>query len=387
MGAFSDYAFQLCELGLRPIPTGGDDGKRPLLKRYGDGPVNIGNVEELQRRFGAANVALAMGPSKLAVVDVDDPSLLYQMRRRFGETPLIAKTGGRGGFQLFYRDRDCSALPMDLRSTDGIEVEIKARRNIAVVAPSTNFITGRRYEFVEGRLDEATLFALPAFNVEAVHQGRTRGERGIIEQGRRNNWLFQQCLVQARRCDSYDDLLDWAQTRNDECEPPLRDADVVKIVTSAWGYEQRASNWVGEPARVVYTKVEVAELARRFPGNPLALHMKLRAEHGARVQAGETFRLQRRAMVKAATLEGWSDKHLRSAIRAARDAGLVSEVMAKRGHASQYTLPAIVPPAATSPEGPAPAKPHCPAPAPSGGGVPLYSGPKSGPPPSGRGGR
>jgi hypothetical protein len=52
----------------------------------------------------------------------------------------------------------------------------------------------------------------------------------------RNKWLFRQCVGAAPTCDSFEDLLDYAQTRNDECGPQLDDAEVRKVAVCAWEY-------------------------------------------------------------------------------------------------------------------------------------------------------
>jgi hypothetical protein len=168
--------------------------------------------------------------------------------------------------------------PIDLRGSEGLPVEVKAGKNIVVVPPSNHPGTGRRYEFVEGAFDRATIDALPLFRLEALRVGRTATDVRRVLRGERNKWLFGQCLRAAPSCYSFDDLLDVAQTRNDECEPVLDNAEVRKIAVSAWGYTVRGSNWVGTAGRVTLTEDEIHDLARHFPGNPIAA--LLNAGHG-----------------------------------------------------------------------------------------------------------
>ena len=75
-----------------------------------------------------------------------------------------------------------------------------------------------------------------------------RQQRGIPK-GKRNNTLLRR-LFRVRHCDDPDSLLDVARTLNMDCEPPLRDAEVVRITNSAWGYEVSGNNWVGRKARI-----------------------------------------------------------------------------------------------------------------------------------------
>jgi hypothetical protein len=60
--------------------------------------------------------------------------------------------------------------------------------------------------------------------------------------GKRNTGLFNTCMRAARHCDDLASLLDVARTRNADYQPPLEEAEVVKIATSAWGYEERGEN-------------------------------------------------------------------------------------------------------------------------------------------------
>ena len=334
-GPFGQMAFDLCDLDLAPIPTGGEDGKSPLLNGYNKGLVNFGNVKQFQQKFASCNIALVCGPSRLNVIDLDDPNLLHPMRKRFGETPLITKTAGRGGYHLFYRAHPL-IKPIDFRRTESLDMEIKARGNIVLVPPSVNPHTGKRYEFIEGRLDAETLSQLPRFKADAVPVGRSEKDR--VEQGRRNDWLFSQCMKSGHYVDTRAELLDYAQTRNEECDPPLGASEVVRIVDSAWGYTQRGMNFCGSRGVCVFSEAEVDELARRDPGNPAYLLMKLRIEHSYRVKRGETFALATEAMARDATLEGWTRWHHRSAVEKALSQGLIERVSGGRGKPTRYTL-------------------------------------------------
>ena len=250
MGAFGDSAFAYCDLGLAPTPTGGSDGKRPMIRGYTRNQINLGNVSQFIKKFGEANVALLTGASGLNVLDIDDPPLLHAMRKRFGDSPLIVKTAGRGGFQLYYRAAP-HVRPTDFRSTDGIAVEIKAGGNIVIAPPSRSPITGRDYELVEGQFDGETLASLPKLVVPAIHQTKTSAQHRRLSEGHRNNYLFSICLREALNVDDFDSLLDIGRTRNDEAEPPLSDAEVMRACKSAWSYTQSGQNFssAGGPRR------------------------------------------------------------------------------------------------------------------------------------------
>ena len=337
MGAFGDFAFAYCDLGLAPSPTGGSDGKRPMLRGYNRNPINLGNVCQFIKKFGRANVALLTGASGLNVVDIDDPSLLHSMRKRFGDSPLIVKTAGRSGYQLYYRASP-HVQPTDLRSTDGIAVEIKAGGNIVIAPPSRNPITGRTYEFVEGRFDFETLASLPKLVVPAIYHTKTSAQHQKISEGHRNNYLFSICLREARNVDDFDSLLDIGRTRNDEAEPPLSDAEVMRVCKSAWGYTQSGQNFSSAGGNVVLGRERIERLCAIDPGNPIGFALRLEIEHAARVQRGDTFAISTRAMADAGTFGGWSRQTLRTAKDNAIRLGLIECVERGRGYA-RYTLP------------------------------------------------
>ena len=203
-----------------PTPTGGPDGKTAADARLPKPPGKPG-----QRRRDRQTIPRrehrhsnrAIGPN---VLDIDDLALLHPMRKRFGDTPLIGKTAGRGGYQLYYRASP-HVRAADLRATDGIPVEIKAGGNIVITPPSRSPITGREYELIEGRFDHETLASLPQINVPAICDTKTAADHRSICEGLRDNWLFSVCLRHAHHVDDFDALLDVGRTRNDECEPPL----------------------------------------------------------------------------------------------------------------------------------------------------------------------
>lgn len=340
MGAFSEVASHLASLGLVPIPTGGIDGKQPLIRGYSRVRPGRETIATWGAKFPSANAALLTGASGLNVLDVDEPELLRPMLGRFGETPLIVRTAGRGGFQAYYRASE-HVSPVDLRYTEGRAVEIKAGGNIVIAPPSVNPKTGRKYEYVEGRLDQATIATLPRLNETAIFQTRTAAEHRRITEGHRNTWLFSQLMRIAPHVDDFDALLDVARTRNDEAVPPLPDAEVEKTAHSAWRYQQDGRNFVTTRGGIVLSRERVESIVSADPGNAIALALFCETVHGARVQRGETFAMSRRAMAEAQTLPGWTEKQYRTGLERAVELGLLQRFDRPPGIPAQYTIPAI----------------------------------------------
>ncbi|MBX7134217.1 MAG: bifunctional DNA primase/polymerase [Fimbriimonadaceae bacterium] len=233
-GAFAISASALRRLGLFALPCGGSDGKTPLVKGFNTWHRLLSEKACLRfiGKWPHANIAVITGQSNLAVVDVDsnDASLLTRMERRFGYTPLVTRTGS-GNFHLWYYNPH-GVEPKNLRTSEGIPVEIKAGKTIVVVPPSINFATGRAYEFVRGGWDD--VLALPLF--PGLEPDRPK-QSDVVLEGRRNDTAFSEGLVLAGRSGSLEELQEGLERWNrDHAKPPLEAAEVAGIARSAWNY-------------------------------------------------------------------------------------------------------------------------------------------------------
>ena len=251
-GPFASAALELAEAGLAVIPCGSDDGKVPSIKwrnmRYRPGAEFIG---KLAKQHGHANVGILTGKlSGVLIVDIDDPEIVDPMLERFGRTPILIRTPS-GGVHLWYRWN--GEKSGSLRN-QGLAVDIKGAGGIVVVPPSVRPRTGRPYTWLKGSLKDlpslpkARPGSLPLTNERAVPEPL----RAITE-GRRNNTLFKLLLREVHRCDSRLALQDVAQTINDDCDPPLSDMELTRLVDSVWGYETTGRNWAGKEAMIVFT--------------------------------------------------------------------------------------------------------------------------------------
>jgi hypothetical protein len=95
-----------------------------------------------------------------------------------------------------------------------------------VVAPPSQGAKGS-YRIIQGSLDD--LDNLPVIRgLDARFYLKAKTARppevvahGIVKEGSRNDALFRLCMWEARSCDDFDQLLDWARTRNEAFLPPL----------------------------------------------------------------------------------------------------------------------------------------------------------------------
>lgn len=314
-GPFATAVPDLRSRGLAPIPLGGDDGKVPLIRwRTWKHCPGKEFLERLIADHPTANVGILTGLSRVTVVDIDDLSLVDDMVRRFGNTPLKTSTPS-GGVHLWYSangERSRNRL-------DGLKVDIKAQGGMVVVPPSVRPSgphAGKPYGFLSGYWDD--LSRLPTLNPGSLFEG----EKGYVREGSRNDELFSHCLAQARHCDTIDDLLDVARTFNAySCLPGLPEGQVVKTARSAWRYQQDGRNWSGGPSLAVFTTDDV----KRLIHNPdaFAFLAKLNVTHGARPTP---FALDARAMRLANVMPGWGRNKYMAVIETLRTTGDLNRV-------------------------------------------------------------
>ncbi|MEQ8226785.1 MAG: bifunctional DNA primase/polymerase [Rhodospirillales bacterium] len=285
---------------LAVFPTGGDDGKRPLVGNYSRMGLPASRRLSQAQRFRTANVGFCTGPrSGLTVVDVDSQkeSDFAAALAHFGDTPVKIQSGS-GHFQAWYRH---GGERRQIRALDKIDI---LGTGLCIAPPSVRPDRDNgAYRFLEGSLDD--LDRLPALKspVAPSQAGPAHVSTGGAEQGQRNISLFRQCLKDLAEGWPADELPARACAWNEQCTPPLPEAEVMAVAASAIRYHERGENWIGQEARAHITASELGDLGGN--GDAVLLLMKVRAAHGWR--CGEPFPL---AMALGETL-GWHPKKFR----------------------------------------------------------------------------
>jgi len=314
---FADAALELHGHGLAVIPLNENADKAKPLVKFKHWKLRPGRQfleETLINRFPAANIGVLTGLSGYTVVDidtvdgVDTAALTDRMLARFGDTPLKTATPS-GGVHLWFmaNGEPCR----NLRASDGIAVDIKAKGGMVVVPPSirpSGPHAGRVYGFLEGSWDD--LRRLPTLKPGSFYEGNG----GRVVQGTRNDTLWKRCMHQVRHCDTVDDLLDVARTFNTHnCVPELPDAEVVNTARSAWKYQQDGKNWVGGPSQVVLPADDIDRFRMTKNGaDAFLLQAVLKCKHGGR---HEPFALVATAMKHDNVIHGWGRDRYRNAFK------------------------------------------------------------------------
>lgn len=274
MSAFADWQPRYAEHGIATFPVViSETDKRPAVKGY----LRLGQdvSGQLAMKFADADaLGFALGRrSRVSVLDVDTPDerVLADALGRHGDTPIIVRSGS-GNFQAWYRHneegrkiRPFAKLPIDVLGAGYI------------VAPPSRSVRGQ-YEFITGGLDD--LDSLPA--LAGLPRDIVVPAAGLAvarsDEGRRNDDLWRYCMQQARGFSSLDDLLLKAWKRNEELMPPLADAEVRKIASSAWKYESEGRNFIGGGSSAILRHQVIDRLAAGDP-HAFALYAVLQRHH------------------------------------------------------------------------------------------------------------
>jgi hypothetical protein len=344
-GPYGIHALAYLDAGLRPIPCGGDDGKRPLVTFKGEAAPSKASVAQNLRRIrlrrAGIGVLTGAGERPVTVIDIDDPSLVEAVMATLGPTPIVVRTP-RGGTHLYFRHQAerCTTLRPDLR------IDIKGVGGFVVAPPTVREASpthaGGVYRFERGSFDNLRdlprlpddwrrrLACLARASSPPNHPRIGTGKNvspantvagGTIAEGARNDTLFKAALWLAPQFSSADEHA--AAVRNINslmCAPPLPEAEVLRAAASAWGYEMRGCNWARSDGVV---QVSADEIKRLGSAEALWLLAHLRIAHGSR---HEPFAVSPRAMAEHECIPGMGEHAIRRARRELVNRGFLVKV-------------------------------------------------------------
>ena len=291
-GPFGSTALELHALGLTVMPTGGDDGKRPLVKW----PVHRqsrSTVATFASKFPEANVGVLTGRSGVTVIDCDDEKTLADAEGRFGASPFVTRSP-RGGGHLWFKSQ--GERNANLRG-EGLNVDVRGVGGLILTPPSRREGVGE-YRIERGSWDD--LQALPTLNPGAIPERPTRARRDhqAIE-GERNNKLFAALRSVACEVDCLADLVIEAHAINAQFSPPLPALEAEKVARSVWRYRESGKLYAEAGLVAPYHELEALN------ANGFYLWNWIKRWHGARMARGESFALSPKAMERGQVLPGW----------------------------------------------------------------------------------
>jgi len=277
MGVYANNAMTILSHGLFPLPMSTGSIKRPRIrwKHFVTLPQQE-LIQSFMNQFSASNIGTLTGPiTNLTVVDVDDPSLVYDAVQTFGETPLGVKTPS-GGCHMYYRYNGESTMTR----WNSLAIDIRAKGGIIMLPPSVNTVNGESYRFISG--DLSLLDSLPTINSDVLgvgqRQSRSRPESSsnASEEGSRNVRLFNMLRSHAHSVDSEEALLSYAILCNSEdFDVPLKEREVEDTVKSVWDYKVKGTLLLPGSQYIPVTLQEYQDLLEYPKALTLLLCIKL----------------------------------------------------------------------------------------------------------------
>lgn len=327
MGIFSSWQPRYEEAGIAVFPVHGDE-KRPAVGNYLT--AGIPASRQWAAKFTEADaLGIACGSrNRLTVLDIDEPdeSLLADAMNLLGQSPIVIRTAS-GKFHAWYRwngekRRGHSQSPLPGRKIDILGAGM-------VIAPPSKAPKGE-YQFIAGSLND--LPSLPVLRLGRKPASSASAVAVTAQAGERNNAIFRALLSAARSCDGFESLLRIAREMNNSSglSSPLPDDELLRVVASAWSYQERGCNWAGSGRRMVMTHEEY-DVLQLQGSDALALFMRLRRVHHER----ETFCVAN-AMAAAMPDGAWNLKRFVAARNALLGVGALEVFKPQTG-----TAPAI----------------------------------------------
>lgn len=246
MNEIMDAALKYAGMGFPVLPVRRDNKAPYTPHGLKDASTNPDVIRDWWKKWENANVAIRTDGLCVLDIDMDDLSgkdgnfYLLQWQREHHESfpeTWTARTG-RGGYHLYYKaDKPVS-------SHIGIiqDVDIRGEGGYTIAPPSVH-ANGNRYEWVDGSEEEPMACANAAV-YHFLEEGRDKPAEGFalpekISQGKRNGTIFKlAACLQGKGLPDAAVLAACAETNKSQCEPPLADKEVKRIVSSAMKYEK-----------------------------------------------------------------------------------------------------------------------------------------------------
>ncbi|MCH7832930.1 MAG: bifunctional DNA primase/polymerase [Proteobacteria bacterium] len=344
MGVFADHAPGYLAHGIPVFPTGGDNGKKALVKNYQHMGVPASRKLLEGARFDTANLAFMCGRrNRITVLDVDTPDRTAFDRavKECGPTPVLIQTGS-GKYQAWYRH---NGEKRKIRPIEGEAIDVLGG-GMVIAPPSIRpDLDGKAYRFLDGSLDDVN--RLPAIRKGSLPpeiygpRGKSDNQNSGMLQGRRDDELFKQCLRDLANGHDPEKMPSRALVWNEGCNPPQTEAEVMATVASAIKVHLEKRNWVGSRGIFQVTRADL----EAFGGDADALLLfgVLGFEHGSRK---EPFAISPIGMETGNVIPGWGKKRYRNARNHLEEMGLISCVHkgTGRGNPSLFLLSAKVSP-------------------------------------------
>lgn len=234
-------AVAYAERGWPVFPVWPTKDKNPMTSNgFKDASTDVTVIKRWWARNPYANIGIRTGKaSGLFVLDVDVKNgdgfeSLKKLTDVYGELPETRthRTASGGKHYLFVcppeevgSSRDRIGTWLDIRCEDGY-----------IVAPPSE-IEGKRYEVLNPDVPIAEAPEWLVTLAREVKKQEPKPKAKVISEGSRNETIFREALKCKRSGMPVEDACTQMFKLNLSCDPPLEDAEVEKVVNSAYRYE------------------------------------------------------------------------------------------------------------------------------------------------------
>ena len=243
-----DAAIEYASRGMAVFPLKPRE-KKPLTKHgVKDATTDFDQIEKWWKRNPNANIGIACGQASggLLVIDVDERSngvsgfdSLHEWESENGELPETSRTiTGKGGSHILFRVPHKEANRVDL--LEGVDIRSDGGY---IVAPPSIHPNGNTYEWEydpeEYGIAEAdeTVLSLLSVGKKVDVNKFTSPEK--IPDGQRNDTIHSvACSLQSRGLADSAILAACLAENEAQCNPPMSEEEVTKIVNSALRYDK-----------------------------------------------------------------------------------------------------------------------------------------------------
>ena len=300
------------------MPTGGDDGKRPLLNfsQRSRHPLHL--VTRKLRLSNSKTYGIRLNDMLVLDIDAYEADLIDEMQGRFGQNDCIVRTGR--GFHLYYSTTN--KITLNLR-TDGLPVDVKQGSNSFVLGPHSLRPDGVLYQFYK---QPFSLCDLPRIKLENTSIVKTvASEFNKANSGTRHPFLIAQGRKYIEHVDSRDELLlNLIYDRDTYCSNPSTVPDGEVEGVAKWWWEKRLQNQIYNKSYTVFKFPRQAfHQLRALPSGHVALdlYLYLHDKHGHML--GKTFQISVTALQRTAGF-AFGQKALRKAINQLLEPGYLT---------------------------------------------------------------
>jgi hypothetical protein len=264
---FGEWQSKYAEYNIITFPVKADE-KRPGVSNFLKAGLLASATWASRPKF--AHYAIGFCPGRrngITILDIDttDEGVLKEALRCHGDTPIVIKTASdkAHAWYKYNGERRC------IRPWEGLPIDVLGDRNGTsngyVVAPPSRRGNGTEYRFRRGDLSEVVNLPIMRDVDDLKHveplvlpddvaaAAEPAGEiRTKIKEGSRDISLWRACMIMAKQVQTFDELLAFARSYNEEnMQPPLSDSIVAQKAASAWHYEQMGTNLFGQRSIII----------------------------------------------------------------------------------------------------------------------------------------